>query len=208
LTYSGYITSSAIIQDIERTSGTSSAYMAYFFFDSRDVRKQNAYGFLSSVLVQLGNQAVPFCDILLEFHSAHRHGSERPMESALERCLVQMLKVPGEVPIYLIVDALDECPDHTGRMQPVLEVIERMAVFDLPNLHLCLTSRFKDNIRNILERLTSASNRVCLHDQVGQKNDIADYVGDVVYSGKAMRKWREHDKASVIKVLSDGADDV
>jgi len=122
-----------------------------------------------------------------------------------------MFEVPGEPPIYLIVDALDECPD-TSRMQParhkVLELIEGMVGFVLPNLHLCVTSRLKDNIRNVLEPLTSASNRVCLHDEVEQKKDITDYVSSVVYSGKAMTKWREKDKASVIKVLSDRADGV
>lgn len=122
-----------------------------------------------------------------------------------------MLEVTGEAPIYLIVDALDECSD-TSRMQSarhnVLEVIEGMVGFDLPNLHVCVTSRFKDNIRNVLEPLTSASNRVCLHDEVGQKKDITDYVSSVVYSGKAMTKWQEKDKASVINVLSDRADGV
>lgn len=122
-----------------------------------------------------------------------------------------MLEVPGEAPIYLILDALDECSD-TSRTQParhtVLEVIEGIVGFDLPNLHLCVTSRFKDNIRNVLEPLTSTSNRVCLHNEVGQKKDVTNYVSSVVYSGKAMTKLREKEKASVIKVLSDRADGV
>jgi hypothetical protein len=33
---------------------------------------------------------------------------------ALTQCLENMLKVQGETPIYLIIDALDECPDTSG----------------------------------------------------------------------------------------------
>ena len=182
--------------------------MAYFFFDPMDARKLHARAFLSSILVQLGNQAAPFCDILLELYSEHRHGSGQPSDSALKQCLVQMLKVPEESPIYVIADALDECPD-TPRMQStrhkVLQLIKEMVEFHLPNLHLCVTSRLKDDIWNVLQPLTSSSNRVCLHGEDGQKKDITDYVSSVVYSEKAMMKWREKDKVSVIKVLSDRA---
>lgn len=185
--------------------------MAYFFFDPQDTRKQHARAFLSSILAQLGNQAVPFCDILLEFYSTHQHSSGQPSDSALKQCLVQMLKVPGETPIYVIADALDECPDTLGMQSArhkVLELIEGMVGFHLPNLHLCVTSRLKDDIWNFLQPLTSTSNRVCLHDEDGQKKDITDYVSSVVYSGKATKKWREKDKDFVIKVLSHRANGV
>lgn len=185
--------------------------MAYFFFDPQDARKQHIRAFLSSILVQLGNQAGPFCDILLEFYSAHQYGPGQPSDGALQQCLVQMLKVSGETPIYVIADALDECPD-TPRMrsarQKVLELIEGMVGFHLPNLHLCITSRLKDDIWNALQPLTSTSNRVCLHNEDEQKKDITHYVSSVVYPGKAMMKWREKDKDSVIKVLSERADGV
>ena len=88
--------------------------MAYFFFDFKDTAKQDANAFLSSVLVQLSSQSDSLCNILLEFYSAHQCGSEQPSDGALLQCLEKMLKVPSNLPFYLIVDALDECPDTSG----------------------------------------------------------------------------------------------
>jgi hypothetical protein len=182
--------------------------MAYFFFDFKDVGKQDARAFLSSVIVQLSSQSTPFCDILLEFYSEHQRGSQRPSDSALVHCLEKMLKVPSKVPIYIIVDALDECPDTAGVQSPrekVLALVEELVGLRLSNLRLCITSRPNIDIRNSLEPLTSTSNRISLHDEAGQKKDIADYVNSVVYSDKKIMSWREKDKVMVVKTLSDRA---
>ena len=118
-----------------------------------------------------------------------------------------MIRVSAHVPIYLILDALDECPNTTGMpssRDKVLELVEKLVNSNLPNLHLCITSRPEIDIRTSLEPLTL--NRVVLHDHSGQKKDIVDYVSFVVYSDKNMRRWREEDKKVVIDVLSDKAD--
>jgi hypothetical protein len=47
---------------------------------------------------------------------------------------------------------------------------------------------------------------VSLHDESGQKQDIADYVSSFVNSDRRMRRWREEDKDLVIKTLSEKAD--
>ena len=182
--------------------------MAYFFFDFKDAEKQHARAFLSSVLVQLSSQSTSFCNTLLEFYSAHQRGSEQPSDRALIQCFEKMLKAPSKAPVYLIVDALDECPDTSGVQSPrekVLALVEELVGFRLQNLHLCVTSRPDVNIRNVLEPLTSTSNRISLHDEDGQKKDIADYVSSVVYSDKKIMKWREKDKELVVKTLLDRA---
>jgi len=118
-----------------------------------------------------------------------------------------MITSSEEIPIYLILDALDECPLTTGTLYPrdkVLELVDELVNLDLPNLHLCITSRPEIDIRTSLEPLTS--NRICLHDQIGQKKDIVDYVNYMVYSDRKMQRWREEDKKVVIEVLSERAD--
>ena len=120
-----------------------------------------------------------------------------------------MLQLSREEPIYVIVDALDECPDTSGLQssrEKFLELVEELIGFHLPNLRLCITSRPEIDIRIVLEPLTSTSSRISLHDEDGQKKDIADYVRSVVYSDKKMMRWREKDKMLVIKTLSDKAD--
>jgi len=108
-------------------------------------------------------------------------------------CLEEMLKVIREEHIYIIVDALDECPDTSGLQssrERVLELVEELINFQLPNLRLCVTSRPEIDIRNVLEPLTSTSNRVSLQDQDGQQKDIADYVRSVVYITQLLLEYR------------------
>jgi hypothetical protein len=179
-----------------------------FFFDFKDAGKQDARAFLSSALVQLSSQSVSLFNILLEFYSSHQRGSQRPSESALLQCLEKMLQVP-KVPLYLIIDALDECPDTSGMhssREKVLELVEKLVGLHFPNLRLCITSRPEIDIRNVLEPLTSPSTRMSLHDEDGQKKAIANYISSVVYSDKKIMRWPEQDKELVTKTLSDRAD--
>lgn len=210
-----YIISSAIIQDIERISNTGSAHMAYFFFDFKDHSKQGSSALLSSILFQLSNQSVTFCDILFKLYSAHQRGSQQPSDTPLIQCLETMFKVPGEVPTYIVIDALDECPSpdpsevpSTQEKSPreeVLQLVKKLVELHLPNLRICITSRPVVDIQNIIEPLAPPPNQVSLHDEDGQKKDIADYIHSVVYSDRKMMNWREEDKRLAIKTLSDGA---
>jgi hypothetical protein len=119
-----------------------------------------------------------------------------------------MLTLPDQRPIYLIIDALDECsnvsgiPSHRNR---VLQLLKELVDLCLPDLHICVTSRPEVDIREVLEPLSSR--RVSLHDQSGQKKDIRDYVRSVVYSDSEpiMGRWRKEDKELVIKTLSERA---
>ena len=199
-------TSSSIIQDIKTISNTRSAHITYFFFDFKDTGKQDVRALLSSLLVQLSHQSDLFCDILLRYHSSHQSGSQQPSDRALTQCLVDILGSEGLVPIYLIIDAVDESP-NIGMPSPrdkVLSLVEKLVKLNLPNLHLCVTSRPEIDIRTSLEPLTS--NRISLHDESGQKKDIVEFVRFVVHSDKNMRRWRDDDKEMVIETLSERAD--
>ncbi|KAH9983391.1 hypothetical protein BJV74DRAFT_777147, partial [Russula compacta] len=195
------------IKDIENISNPGSAHLAYFFFDFKDTGKQDVRALLSSLVIQLGHQSDSFCDILFGYYSTHQSGSRQPSDRTLEKCLEDMLRAPEQVLIYLIIDALDECPNTTGIPTPrdkVLALIERLVKLELPNLRLCTTSRPEVDIRMSFEPLTS--NRISLHDQSGQKKDIADFVCSVVYSDKNMRRWRDDDKKMVVEALTERVD--
>jgi hypothetical protein len=56
----------------------------------------------------------------------------------------------------------------------ILQLLEELSNLQTPNLRICVTSRPEFDIRDFLEPLTSR--RVSLHDQSGQRQDIADYV--------------------------------
>lgn len=183
--------------------------MAYFYFDFRDVDKRSRRGLLSSLLIQLSAHSDPLCDILSRLYKENDDGTYQPGDNALMCCLEDMLALPGQSPIYIILDALDECPNTSGvssSREQVLKIVKRLVDLGLPNVHLCATSRPEVDIRDTLASLTSLS--VSLHDESGHRDDITEYVRSMVYSDSAgaMTRWRDADKALVIKTLSEKAD--
>ena len=181
--------------------------MAYFYFDFRDTNKQNRRDLLPSLVTQLSSRSDHFFDKLHTLYLAHDNGAEKLSEDALIQCLKEMLTLPDQHPVYIIIDALDECPNTSGMPSPreqVLDLLNNLVELSLPNLHLCVTSRPEIDIRHALERLTSL--RVSLHEESGQKKDIIDYVTSVVHSDPKMRRWRDEDKNLVIETLSERAD--
>ena len=181
--------------------------MAYFYCDFRDEDKKNCCNFVLSIILQLCAQSNLCCDTLSRIYLAHNKGTQKPSDKALIKCLTEMVSLPVRGPTYLIVDALNECPNESGLPTPredVLDLIDNLVGLHLPNLHICVTSRPEIDIQTTLEPLTPL--RVSLHNQSGQKEDIVDYVSSVVYSDKKMRRWREEDKKLVIDTISERAD--
>ena len=184
------------------------ARMAYYYFDFRDVKKQDCYGLLSSVILQLSAESDSCFDILSQLYSDHTcRGVRKPDIDALKTCMTDMLSLPGQAPAYVIVDAVDECPNLSGTpsaREEALGLIEEIANLKLPNVHLCLASRPEMDIREILQPLTSL--KISLHDEKGQKEDIIEYIKSIVRSDRRMRRWKEEDKQLVIDTLSERAD--
>ena len=200
-------TSSTIIEEIKARRDAGLGLLAYFYFDFRDTTKQDIRGLLSSLLTQLCAKSDSCYHILSDLYSAHDAGSQQPDTKALVQCLRGMLELSGQPPIYLIIDALDECPNDSGVVSPrerVMNFIEDLVELHLSNLRICATSRSEADILDVLEPL--ASYIVCLHDEDGQKQNIVDYINSVVRSDRKMRNWRVEDRQLVIDALTERAD--
>jgi hypothetical protein len=116
-----------------------------------------------------------------------------------------MVELPGQIPVFIIIDALDECPNTIGTpsaREEVLDFVEDLVGSNYSNLFLCITSRPEQDIQTVLNPLTSASHRVALHEESGQREDINNYIRHFVHTDRDMRRWREEDKAIVIDTLS------
>ncbi len=186
-----------------------SAIMAYFYFDFRDLNKQCCHDLLLSLVSQLSTRSSSCCDILHHVYKTHENGARQPSDDILKECLKGMLRLLGQGPIFIVLDALDECPDSSGIPSPrneVLQLVKELVDLDLQELHICATSRPEVDIRAVLQPLAFRS--VSLHNESGQKTDIADYVRSVVNSSlsTAMRRWRADDKSLVIETLTERAD--
>ncbi|KAF8263087.1 hypothetical protein EI94DRAFT_1741814 [Lactarius quietus] len=200
---------SSVVQDIMAVCEAGSAIMAYFYFDFRDLNKQSCHDLLLSLVTQLSTRSSPYCDILHRVYETHEKGTRQPSDDILKECLKEMLTLQGQGPIFIILDALDECPDSPGIPSPrdeVLQLVKELVDLALKELHICATSRPEVDIRAVLEPLAFRS--VSLHDESGQKTDIEYYVRNIVNSpsSMAMRRWRDDDKNLVIETLTERAD--
>ena len=199
--------SSTIIQGIKMKCDRGLALMGYYYFDFKDIAKQGIHGLLTSLLSQLGAKSDPCYRILSQLYSENNAGSQQPENYVLTDCLKEMLRLPQQPMTYIVVDALDECPNTSGfptAREEVLDFLEDLIGLSLTNLRICVTSRPEIDIRTILEPLTT--HHVSLHDEIGQKQDILDYIKTVVHSDRRMRRWRPEDKQLVIDTLSAKAD--
>ena len=182
--------------------------MAYFYFDFRDLGKKNRCDLLRSLVSQLATRSSLCCDILHRVYKTHEDGGRQPSYGSLKQCLKEML-TRERGPIFIVLDALDECSDSSGIPSPrneALQLVKELVDLRLQELHICATSRPEVDIRAVLEPLAFRS--VSLHDESGQKTDIADYIRNVVNSSptRAMRRWRTDDKNLVIETLIERAD--
>ena len=181
--------------------------MGYYYFDFRDTTKQDIRGLLASLLAQLCAKSDSCYDILSELYSKNDAGSQQPNNHSLTECLKKMIQLPRQPVIYIIVDALDECPNSgfpTTAREKVLDLFEDLLESNLPNLRICVTSRPEVDIRDVLASLSS--HHISLHDETGQKNDILEYISSVVTTDRKMRRWRSEDRQLVINTLSAKAD--
>jgi hypothetical protein len=180
--------------------------MAYYYCDFWVVKmQQDLYGLLSSSLLsQLSATSNSCYDILSKLYSNNARSTGIPDNSVLTECIKKMLCLLGQGPIYIIIDALNKCPNISGTpstREKVLKLIEELVHLNLPNVHLCITSCLEVDIWRVLRPLTPL--QISLHDECGQKEDIIEYIKFVVLG---IQEWREEDKQHVIDVLSKKAD--
>ena len=185
------------------------ASLAIYYYDFREDQKRDLRGLLSSLLVQLCHQSDSYYDRLSTFYLEHARGSRPPSDGELTNCLKDLLELPNQPPVYIVVDALDECPDTPTIRSPrsprakVLHLIEELIDLHLPDLRVCVTSRLQTDIKDVLDRVPHDC--VSLHDENGQKRDIEDYIKFVINDEKN-KHWTAEDRQLIIKVFIEKAD--
>ena len=139
-----FFASSSVIQDIMTVCEAGSAIMAYFYFDFKDLRKQTCRDLLLSLVSQLSTRSSLCCAILHRVYEAHDDGTRQPSDDTLKECLYRILTLAGKCPIFIVLDALDECPVSSGLPPPrseVLQFVKELVNLHLPGLYICATSR-------------------------------------------------------------------
>jgi NACHT domain len=186
---------------------TNRASLAMYYYDFREDQKMDLRGLLSSVLFQLCDKSYAYYNILSSFQLMYRYGNPSPSDGDLIRCLTSLFNVPGTLPVYLIIDGLDECPSTSSLSSPreqVLTLLEDLVEAKFSNLRICVTSRPEDDIRTCLEHLAFRS--ISLHDERGQKEDIKKYIESVINTNRDMKNWSLEQKQLVTNTLIERSD--
>ena len=112
------------------------AAIAYFYFDFRDTDKQNLHNALPSLLTQLSARSDSCCDILSHVYKAHNNGAYRPDARVMSTCLKDMLALPDQGSVYIILDAIDECPNSSGIPSARKQVLDFLKDLEIGRAHV------------------------------------------------------------------------
>lgn len=149
---------STVIEDIRTQcdQGANTGY-AVFYFSFSDNHKQWVWDFVLSLAVQLGWKE-PGLSMLQQAYK--RPNRSLPGLGDLENILLASVKSYDE--LFLIADALDECPEGGDIRQKVLEFLARLSQ-QAPNLQILATSREVADVRDLMEKLGAAPLSIAEH---------------------------------------------
>ncbi len=175
--------SSTVIQDVlQYCNDDPGKVVAYFYFDFKDVEKQDPERMIRSLICQLSHQCVKIPEGLDPLLSSCDDERQPSLDVLLD--VVQHM-IQAFPQTYIILDALDECANKDG----LLEILETMARWQLLNLHLMVTSRPEADIKRSLEGFVDAQNMISLHTALVDK-DIRKYVRQRLSDDQSLAKWQ------------------
>ncbi len=127
----------------EAHQGEPQVALAYFYISFNDEQKQTAVGMIESIVKQIYccRPDTPLSIKALEDLKARGH---RPDLQTLQSILVETLQ--GFSSVYVIVDALDECPDVDYGRDVLLSCLATIHQKSSRNLHMFWTSRREKDI--------------------------------------------------------------
>ncbi|PVH92411.1 hypothetical protein DM02DRAFT_277099 [Periconia macrospinosa] len=179
------ILSSTVLEDLfQDCQDDPRKAIAYFFFDFNDVQKQDPDMMIRSVVCQLSQQCIKIPVSLDALFSSNESEQLQPPTHTLMEAL--RLMVQGLPIVYIVLDALDECTQR----EELMEMLETIAGWQLPNLHFMVTSRKVGDIEMPLESFVDERCRICLESKLVDK-DIRRYVRQRLSDDKRLRKWEK-----------------
>ncbi|KAJ8123073.1 hypothetical protein O1611_g9683 [Lasiodiplodia mahajangana] len=137
---------STIIEDVKRQlPNKHGAVLAYFYFSFSDVQKQSYTNLLLSLVTELSRRCAIHPKLLAAYYQTPE---KKPGTSDLEEVLIDLLR--GSRTSYLIIDALDECPESGNQRERVMQGLERIAK-KTTDTRLLVTSRKEIDILEFMQ---------------------------------------------------------
>ena len=164
--------------------------------------KQKVANFMSSMLADLCTQTNDLPDPVQQLHLKCNNGHREPLLADLISVFLAVL--PFFVAVYVIIDALDECPTKGDERQELLKAIKAIHDQSAMNLHLLLTSRLQYDIESVIRSLTGVT-AVQIESKINN-DDIKMYIRSEVQEIRTQNIWW-HDQlcTAVEETLLKGA---
>ncbi|KAJ7192002.1 hypothetical protein GGX14DRAFT_406692 [Mycena pura] len=179
-----HTSSSAIIDTIHARA----EHYVFFYFDTNNPEQQTVTHLLCSLVTQLSIRSNPPDGKLGALWTSHANGQKLLTDVELiSDALLPLLKDFDQRPVYIVLDALDECSDRPGLLCLISTVLDAK----LLNVHILVTSR--PEVQAGRPELVKLAVSVSLEDCVD--GDIEFYLTEVLFKETG---WI-HDKRDQIK---------
>lgn len=174
---------SGIIDNIlQESQGDPDKALGYFYFNFNDIEFQRPQAMIKSLIKQLSHRCLKISPNL-EIHYKACANGKRPPSPAMLLDILHIL-VLDHVDTYIVIDALDECGDR----EELLDSLTTIAQWELPNLHLILTSRPERDIERTLMTIVDSQYAIRL-----QNKEVDSDIRALVRHRLAQSKWKRDD---------------
>jgi len=159
-------------------------------------------GFLRSMVDQLCRKASVFPDIVQKLYDEHEGKKKRqPSLSSLSEVFLSLLE--QSQPLYLIIDALDECStSRSPDREAMLRLINEIKLRDLYTVRVLILSRKERDIEDALQNVVTEA--VCIQDEAIDA-DIRIHVHHLLDNDSRLSKWAPVVKKEIEESLLQGA---
>lgn len=172
-----------------------------FYFSFDDQSRQGQFVMVISLLLQLAKQQGEDSQrAILNLYEIYSAG-EPPMERLLE-CLRKVIKRFQNVFIFL--DGIDE-NSPGGKREEVLSILGKIRNWDLPGLHVLVTSRDEPDVRASLHPMQDEEALLGRNKEVDL--DISNYISSQLTTDPKLRRWEGY-KDRIQEALIDRAQGV
>ncbi|KAL7785777.1 ankyrin repeat-containing domain protein [Trichoderma afarasin] len=200
------VLSSSVIHHLQKEyKDDASTAVVYFYYTFSDAKRQESDGMLASLIKQVCCHRPNIPNSVNDLDEYQKKGM-RPSTEELQNSFISTLR--GFTNVYIVIDALDECPNINTQREELMEILHYILDSNLDNLHLFCTSRKESDIDDSLRPQFSKPGRgelnISSHLQEIER-DIGEYI-DSTFTNTKYSSWPIHIKAEVRRVLIEKSD--
>ena len=158
--------STAIENALEERSAAIEEQVAVglFYFEFNNQDQQLCDTMLRSLIPQLWSQSRENANALDALYLACGSGASQPSLPMLMDALKDLVQSSPDA--YIILDALDECKERAKLMLTIKEMTE----WNIPSLHILVTSREERDIEESLSQFLDDKDRMCVQSAHVEKD--------------------------------------